>query len=437
MYSPTVINAKLNRLIDAERARAILEGRLFPPLVHGRPVREVREWTDRLAEAAPDSSSPLTRDLSPEELAFITSERLVCRCDFTYWAERYVRIQSGGFQSIPFIPNSTQRLILNRFAKVEEQIWSGEREDGLLADMLKARQLGGSTLAELCIVHRATLTANRRALVASDVPRPGALNLLTMFTTALDSLPWFMRPSVTQRVESFPGLLQFGHKSMVEFAASKSTRGKTGQRGQLGRSGTYSLLHLSELSTWENPSQIDSALMPAVPEPEPEVFALFESTAKGENSWWQRHWNLSKSGSTRFVPIFIPWYAEPQKYRRRPPVTWSPSPSTQAHAEKVWQTSARWMEGRRVRLTPDQMYWYETRRAQYEANHELSVFLEEFPADDEEAFQATSNAVFSASVIQKIKDLAAHRELRAVVEIAPAWELQRAHPEELQWTPLQ
>jgi hypothetical protein len=216
----------------------------------------------------------------------------------------------------------------------------------------------------------------------------------------------------------------FDTESHIWVASGKSTRGTSKEagagRGQLGRGKTISFAHLSELSTWENPHQLDDAFLHAVPR-HWRTFVMMESTAKGRGNWWHKHWELSKDGVGRFAPIFIPWYGEPGKYSLPAPIDWSPNVVTQGHARLCEAAGPRWLK-RTISLTRDQLYWYETERAVAEAKDNLGKFIEEVgAADDIECFQYAGKSIFGHALIERMK-----REscpLAGMVEILPFREL--------------
>jgi hypothetical protein len=125
------------------------------------------------------------------------------------------------------------------------------------------------------------------------------------------------------------------------------------------------------------------------------------------------------SGKSRFTPIFIPWYAEPRKYRRRPPEGWRPKDTTLNHARRCEEQGARWLH-HPVRLTKEQLYWYEFTREDYEGQDALSDFLQEYAADPEECFQYSGRGLVPVKVQQEIADAA--RPLLAGLRIIPAAE---------------
>lgn len=389
-----------------------------PKPLRAYTVPEVEEWTQRLSDVVGKKGQRL-RGLAEEEQGFIINELVLTKASFAYWAERYCYINVEGVGVERLYPLwDSQKLLLEEIASQELRNFEGEKEDGILVNCLKARQLGASTFGGGLVGHRASTQNNLQGLIASDVPGPsGAGYLFGMFERVIDHLPWFLSPDVTDRVKDTE--IAFDGGTHVWVGAGKSMKGTEGRRGQLGRGKTLSLLQLSELSTWDDPGQIDDALMPTVPR-HPRTLAYFESTAKGRNNWWHRQWKKSVEGVGRFLPIFIPWYAEPTKYRMKAPEGWEPAQTTVAHAEKARLEGPRWCH-RPVELTREQLYWYEKTRAEFEADDNLTLFLEEYAANPEEAFQYSGKSIFSSVIQQRIQDQM--KPLRMVMEVAPMREI--------------
>lgn len=420
MFHPDLVQRSISRL-----EQVFAEGLRGCPL-EPHTIPEVDEWNMRL-DGAIDAAGELRRPLEQVELAYILNETLLSLANFRYWLSRYamINIDAVGIRRMTDL-KFTQELFLRKLSKIEMDIAQGVREDGLLTSVLKARQGGISTIAECKIAHSLTFIPELKGIAAAAEPDTTD-HLWDMMTTALDGQPWWMRVGVVRRNNTFPHRLLLSNKGMLTCAAGRSAAGPSKEetarkKGHIGRGRTTSLLHLSELSSWENPKQIDSALMPQVPE-NPQVFGVFESTALGSHSWWQAHWQLCKEGIERNVPVFLPWYADPLKYRRRAPEGWQPSSVSTTYAARIKASSSRWMDGVTYSLTKDQLYWYESQRRALEKKDMLSNFLEEFPADDEEAFQESMPSLFSVRTQQAIRDAA--RPLLSVVEIARVGDLQR------------
>jgi hypothetical protein len=254
-----------------------------------------------------------------------------------------------------------------------------------------------------------------------------------MAERVIAGLPWWLKP---RRVKFNTGSYWEGsNKSTLRIAAGKSQRGglqdKGGTKGNIGRGKTFQLVHISEVSTWERPEQLKDALLWGVPR-RPQTFCVFESTAKGRNDFWHNWWRDTDRGLTRFTNIFIPWYIEPDKYWLPAPDGWEPGPVATAHAELVERTSAGFLLGQTVRLSREQLYWYECEYRAAEEADDLGRFHEEMPAVPEEAFQHSGRSVFSHNVLERLSRQ--ERTPIAVLHVEPmkdiaqlkAWEREEA-----------
>ena len=313
----------------------------------------------------------------------------------------------------------SQELILASLAEEEEKRYAAKHPDGLVANILKGRQLGCSTLAQSMVAHRVTTQSYTKGMVASDVPEnSGSTGLFGMLELTVEHLPWFLVPA--EKFHTKSQHIVFNNFSSVVVEAGKSMKGglqdEGGQKGQLGRSKTYSCVHLSELSTWEYPETIDDSLDPAIART-PRTLWLKESTAKGRHNWWHQEWLATERGYGRSFNIFIPWYAERSKYWLPVPDGWEPPDYCLEYAERVNRHAPRWMR-RPFTLSKEQLYWY---FSQYEAAQEKGIlykFFEEYPAEPEESFQYSGRSIFSPEQIDRLRNCA--RPLKVLYQIAPA-----------------
>jgi len=179
----------------------------------------------------------LTRPLTTEEERWIMNELVLSKTSFEYWATRYTRIKTKDAESAQLYPLfESQTIIINKIGKIEEQCNAGERLDGILVAILKARQLGASTLAEAMLAHRAFLYGNTTSLIAADVPAQ-SIYLFNMLERIYDNLPWWMQPVQKYR-EKGTSLYFDRTDSLVLVESGKSVRGGsdiTQERGQMAR----------------------------------------------------------------------------------------------------------------------------------------------------------------------------------------------------------
>lgn len=419
MYAPQVVAARHTQLLAQPDLR-----RVFPDGLPSYSLADTDLLTTQIV-ASRDESGASRRRLTPEESTFIAAIRLWCAIDFSVF-QRFVFVddQGHGLRRLSSLSES-QTFVLNRIALQEKARWA-VHPDGLLFNVLKARQLYVSTLSEALVAHRILFQPHTRGLSGADVEEQAGY-LFRMVVRLYDHLPWFLQPT-----PRFPFVknreMGFGNGSFLKTAWGKSTRGALqsvsgveGSKGALGRGQTYGAVHLSELPTWDNPDQIDAALLPAIPI-HPDTLVLFEATAEYAGDWWHQHYLASAAGVGRFTNIFVPWYAEPKKYALPAPAGWSPSSTTEQHARKCEATSTQWY-ARPVTLTRDQLYWYESTRAFYDQKGDLGTFLKEYASDDQECFQYAGKSIFTFAQLDAIDTAGSKRKLLDVWRVEPAREI--------------
>lgn len=384
-------------------------------------------FTADISYAYDEESSTLRRALTEDEQRFINATKLRVIFDYPYFAERFCWIDEEGHGLRRLCPLwESQKLVLDQLARLEMANVQSGSPDGLLLNILKARQLGVSTFAESLVFHRIVTRHHVRALCGADVEDQAGY-LFRMVVRLYDQLPWFLRPGKVYFTKNRE--LSLTNQCYLKTAWGKSTRGALqsvsgaeGSKGSIGRGQTFSVVHISELPTWENPEQLDTALLPAIPY-NADTLVLYEATAEHAGDWWHTHWLASGEGEGRFRNIFIPWSAEPSKYSLPAPIDWSPSSSTVAHADKCERDSPKWYGGRTVTLNRDQLYWYEKTRRFYESKGQLYKFLKEYPADDHECFQYAGRSVFTLEQLEAIDRAGSLRPLKDVWTVEPALEI--------------
>lgn len=403
MYSPSIVKLRLDKLADGVR-KNVDPGFNFIDIPGDRRAGLV----GRLNGIWNAEDGTLKRALTGEEENFIRHEITRCKGDFLYWLTNYCIIKSKHAELVKVTPTFVQELFINRIGDAERSAIIEKTGDGILFACLKARQLGISTISECIIGHRIIFYGSIAALIASDVD-DHTINLYEMVVRILENLPWWMVPRSADPKKDYRAKNQlisfFDQDSIIRFSAGKNMQGgKFQEKGSIGTGQTLHQVHISEFALWSNAEQIYDSLLPAVPM-SPKTFMVIESTAKGRNNEWHRTWERAKRGLGRLKPIFFPYYTDPNDYRLPAPTNWTPMEHTQRHAERVHATAHKWV-GKSIELTRDQQYWYEQTYAQYKDSRMLWKFLAEYCADDLEAFQVSSQGVFSAELIDDLRQRA-------------------------------
>lgn len=273
--------------------------------------------------------------------------------------ERFVR---------PFIPNAAQRQFISR-------LWNRNI-------ILKARQLGMTTLVVIMWLDHALWNANQRCgIIADSLDSAGSIFRKAKF--AYSRLPDEIR-------ERFP--LQRDSASELLFAHNNSSF----QVATTLRGGTINRLHISEYgricaSFPQKAAEIASGSLPAVPT---DGIVIIESTSRGRGGDFyekciesQRNHALKKQLSRKSYRFhFYPWWQEPA-YRISSD-TQIVSAEDHDYFDSVEVKVAAEM-GIRIRIDPDQRAWYVATRRSDCSNSE-SVMWQEYPSTPDEAFQVAT-----------------------------------------------
>lgn len=418
MYHPAVV-ASRQHLLERELADALPRGGL-----ERIPALRCHDMRARLDTIWDPDQRAATRPFSLEEQAFVLNEQLLCKIDYRYAAERYIWINYEGQALRPLFPLwESQELMLGELARVEQERFQTHHPDGLLFNVLKGRQLGASTWIESLLAHRVLTHGQVRCIVASDVPQnSGSEGLFGMLELMVEHWPWWLKPAELYHTKNKHIMWKNGSRVIVE--SGKSMKGglqdEGGEKGQIGRSKTYSAGHLSEIPSWERPEQINASLLPAIPRT-PRTLLGREATAMGRNNYWHQEWKKAGAGiDPRFFNIFIPFYAEKSKYWLPCPPGWSPSDDTLQFARRAADHGPLYMH-RPVSLSPEQLYWYEVMKAAAVHDDQLYRFLSEYPSEPEEAFQNSGRSIFSVATMDRLEKQI--RPLADLWAVAPRAEL--------------
>lgn len=392
MYSPLIVD----RALHALKAKGVRFQR--------RPVEESIDVTEKLTRLLDAEGRP-TRAWTGAEQDFMRSEAILSRYDFNYFSDRYGSRQitgemGGGIGPAPWFPS--QKRSLQLIAAKEEENYRNlanyGQSEGILIVWHKSRQQGATTIARLITGHRMTMYKNIRAITASlDIDRVDMLYEKDKIW--YDNLPFFLKPEMAYDVKS----------SHFEFKGTKSRilYQQANQKAGIGTSGQFDVGHMTEVALWENAWRLRMDFLPAVPQAHT-TFLGFESTANGRgkgNFWYEftedvRH---KHRGFEQWIYVFTPWYINPIKNIRIPPVDWTPGPMAEDHAAMVERTSSEFTGGETIRLSRQQLYWWESEFEQARKLDELPTFFTNYCATPEQSFQHSRRAALPYEVIERMR----------------------------------
>jgi len=400
MYSRKVIARNLSR------ASALLRERYNLPLEWQLSYPSKDEWQQMVGhfDALLDDKGVPTRKLTEAEALWVLCESTLCKLDFHYYCERYVKIEDWSGRIVGFRPNRAQQVVLRKMAELED------RGLALMMMFLKARQLGITTLFQAILSHRVFLYRNVNAPTGSAEPDKSR-KMVKKLEFIHQQLPWWLRP---RRTAYRAGeLLEYGDiNSSIDVSWGNQTQG-------IGRGSTSTVCHLSELASFQNPEElVDAALIRTMHENPFSLLAL-ESTAEGIGNWWHRTWEwnvkMAASGMARLEPIFLPWFMGTELYptagwlKRRPvPKGWQVPDYVQRHAEAaktyVMQTSMLLAElGEGWEMPLEQKWFYHVEYQEAKEKKTLHIFLQEMPANPSEAFQNSNPTVFDIETLTEVR----------------------------------
>ena len=247
--------------------------------------------------------------------------------------------------------------------------------------ILKARQMGFSTLTEALIFKRTATKHNVNSGIVAH-KEEATTNLFNMSQLFYECLPEELKPQIKKSNAKeliFDNRDGTGLKSKIKCM----TAGGNG----IGRSDTFQNLHISEYAFWKGDKKNTLAgLLQAVPDI-PDSMVVIESTANGYDDFKQR-WDDAVDGKSDYVPLFFAWH-ELQAYRR--------------NADGIVLTEEEKELKALYDLDDEQIAWRRWKIAN-DCNGDIDLFKQEFPSCPEEAFISSGTSVFDKeSVIAQIE----------------------------------
>ena len=293
------------------------------------------------------------------------------------YIENCLKIKTKSGTVVPFRMNDAQRKL---YAVAKRQQDAGKPVRLII---LKARQLGFSTLTEGLIFHACATRKNVNALIVAH-REDATANLFRMSKLFYDELPAPVKPmlrasNAQELVFENPSKLRSEREARPGLR-SRIRCATAGGRG-IGRSDTLQCVHLSEYAFWpdgaDGKASTLAGILQAVPSL-PGTMVVIESTANGFEDFKER-WDAAVAGENDFEPVFFAWFENPDYSMPVVPGTeWTPEERELRDA---------------YRLTDEQLQW----RRWCIANNcggSLDMFRQEYPASPGEAFLHSGTGVF-------------------------------------------
>lgn len=253
--------------------------------------------------------------ITNKEYEIISKELDRCRKDFSYAARNYFWIVNKKGEDIPFRLWESQDLILDKWYWLREKY--PDKAQKLM--ILKARQIGASSVIEGLIAWSIIFFPNKNGLVVSHNDSHAAY-LFSILLHIYDHLPWWLRPMCTSRKRESGLILANpnlddrrenpGNNSLVSVQSAAQISG-------VGQGMKLTSVHCSEFSDWQ-PDKfrdiIDGDMTHAIAD-NINSFAFLESTGKGagspsEEMWVAQNELIEIGEEAEWTPLFIPWFFE-------------------------------------------------------------------------------------------------------------------------------
>lgn len=288
------------------------------------------------------------------------------------YIEKFIKIRNKEGRIVNFSLNMPQQRLYDIIKKQKQA------KKPVRIIILKARQMGFSTLTESILFKDTVTKFNRRTGIITHLDT-ATTNLFNMSKLMLDNLPEELKPSVKNSNAKeliFDNEEGTGLKSKIKCM----TAGTSG----VGRSDTFDNLHLSELAFWQGDVTATlTGLFQAVPNL-PDTMIIIESTANGYEKF-KELWDQAVNGDNDFIPLFVSWYELPEY-------------SMPYSGFKLTKEEEEMKE--LYNLTNDQLEW---RRwcIRNNCQNDINQFKQEYPSNPEEAFLSTGNCIFDKEEIIK------------------------------------
>jgi hypothetical protein len=287
--------------------------------------------------------------------------------DFDFYSESALKIRTKDGAIRPLKLNAAQRILQEA---VEKQMAT---EGKVRIIILKARQQGLSTHVGGYLYFNVSQRKACKALVVthhSDSTRA----LFDMTKRYHENCPELLKPHTkysSRRELTFDVL----DSSYVVATAGGET---------IGRGETLTHVHASELAFWQKSTAAENwnGMTQAVPN-KPNTAIFVESTANGVSGIFYDLWRGAVEGSNGYVPVFIPWFLDPE-YREPIPENFEITPEEEDLCEKYDLDSEQLMFRRRKI-----------------AQSGIDLFHQEYPAEPNQSFLTSGRPVFNPEGLQE------------------------------------
>lgn len=326
------------------------------------------------------------------------------KTDREWYFRNFLKIRDKSSKLVPLSVNSAQKIVLDKIK------WCEENNVLKRFIILKARQMGISTLIEALIFHDTATNENKISMIIAHEDK-ATQNLFNMSKLYYEELPGVIQP---MKKYSNERALVFENPTTDENEKRKNPglRSKitvaTANTLDTGRSGTYHNIHASEIAFFPDAQKTMLALLQGVPD-DMNTLVVLESTANGVGGYFYDMWQQAMRGENDFIPIFLPWFTDPTYSRpfkseveREAFIAEVNSVTKDANGKEIHTIEYELRD--KYGLTYEQLNW---RRwcISNKCGGDEELFRQEYPSTPEEAFIASGRPKFNISALKKYATL--------------------------------
>lgn len=281
--------------------------------------------------------------------------------DPKFFIERFFWIVDKQGKKVPFIFNNPQNLY-----------YKSKTNNDLI---LKSRKEGFSSEIEAECIHACLTVPNTKAVTMAHT--------LDDTRVHMDRIKFYLH---TMGTENFKFNITLEKENQMElFFPELNSHYWTGTAGsrKFGRGRDITLLHLSEISHFEN-QEVVTAVLGACTD---NARKIFETTANGEGELFNLLWTdaCDPAYSGPWKPHFFSWFEDP---------------SNRAEVPANFRMNSEEKEMiKRYPIDENQLYWYHRKMAELP---DKSLMKQEYPCDAQEAFISTGRRVFDVQCLNEM-----------------------------------
>ncbi|MEK5318150.1 DNA packaging protein [Paenibacillus sp. FSL L8-0644] len=305
--------------------------------------------------------------------------------DFEQFCWRMLKIKTKSGRIMPLTLNDAQRTFVR---EVFRQIEAGKPVRIII---LKARQMGFSTVTEALIYYFTSLQEAKNAFIVAQ-SSDASSNLYDMFQFYYEKVPAIIKPmsrkNNAKKLTFENPTIRTADRRKNPGLKSKITV-QTAESRVLARSDTIHYLHASEVAFWPAKKKKKHLLsLLAALSKEPGSLGVIESTANGMEEF-KKMWDAAVKGESDFTPLFFAWFEMPD-YRKPVP------PGFELTGEER-ELKAKYS------LDDEQLQWrrYTIRN---DCGGDPRQFDQEYPSEPGDAFLLSGEGIFDNKFIKQLRD---------------------------------